>query len=103
MYIKEAAMKWSVAKARQKFSDLLHQAANEPQEIYNRDRLVATVLGPASFREMSESVQRGSRRTLKESFAEMRKVLAEEGYRLEVPARKSRKNEFPRMLDELPR
>jgi len=96
-------MKWSVAKARERFSDLLRKAAIEPQEIYNRDRLVAAVLGPASFRELSESMVRASRRTLGESFAEMRKVMAEEGYKLEIPPRKSRKNDFPRMLDELPR
>lgn len=96
-------MKWSVAKARERFSDLLRKAAIEPQEIYNRERLVAAVLGPDSFRELSESLERTARRTLRDSFAEMRKVMAEEGYKLEVPPRKSRKNDFPKMLDELSR
>jgi methionine synthase I (cobalamin-dependent) len=96
-------MKWSVAKAREQFSELLRKAANEPQEIYNRDRLVAAVLGPDSFRELSECAQKTARRTLKESFAETRKVMAEEGYQLEAPPRKNRKNDFPNLLDELPR
>jgi hypothetical protein len=102
MVMKEAPMKWSVAKAREHFSELLRKAAVEPQEIYNRDRLVAAVLGPESFREVSRCMER-TRRTLKESFAEMRTVLREEGYKLEIPSRKNRKNEFPRVLDELPR
>ena len=96
-------MKWSVAKARERFSDLLRKAATEPQEIYNRDRLVAAVLGPDSFRELSESMEKTARKTLRESFAEMREVMKEEGYKLEIPARKSRKNDFPKVLDELPR
>ena len=96
-------MKWSVAKARERFYDLLRKAAIEPQEIYNRDRLVAAVLGPESFQELSESMERTARRTLRESFAEMRKVMLEEGYKLEIPSRKSRKNDFPKVLDELPR
>ncbi len=96
-------MKWSVAKARERFSELLRKAAMEPQEIYNREHLVAAVLGPDSFRELSESRERSARRTLGESFADMRKVMAEEGYRLEIPPRKSRKNDFPKVLDELSR
>ena len=96
-------MKWSVAKAREHFSDLLRKAASEPQEIYNRDRLVAAVLGPESFRELTESLERTARKTLKESFAELRKIMAEEEYKLEIPPRKNRKNDFPGMLDELPR
>jgi hypothetical protein len=96
-------MKWSIARAREQFSELLRKAANEPQEIYNRDRLVAAVLGPDSFRELSECMKKTARRTVNESFAEMRKVMAEEGYKLEVPPRKNRKNEFPKLLDELPR
>ena len=96
-------MKWSVAKARERFSELLRKAAIEPQEIYNRERLVAAVLGPDSFRELSESMEKSARRTLRESFAEMRKVMVEEGYKLEIPPRKSRKNDFPKVLDELPR
>ena len=96
-------MKWSVAKARERFSDLLRKAAIEPQEIYNRDRLVAVVLGPESFRELSESREKTARKTLGESFAEMRKVMAEEGYKIEIPPRRSRKNDFPKVLDELSR
>ena len=29
--------------------------------------------------------------------------MVEEGYKLEIPSRKSRKNDFPKVLDELPR
>ena len=96
-------MKWSVAKAREHFSDLLRKAALEPQEIYNRDRLVAAVLGPDSFRELSEMKAARTHKSLGESFAELRKLMVEEGYRLEIPPRKNRKNDFPSLLDELPR
>lgn len=96
-------MKWSVAEARARFSDLLRKASNEPQEIYNHDRLVAAVIGPESFQELAESNEKAKRRTLRESFAEMRAIMAEEGYRLEIPSRKDRKNVFPKVLDGLPR
>jgi hypothetical protein len=96
-------MKWSVVKAREHFSDLLRKAAVEPQEIYNRDRLVAAVLGPDSFRELSEVLERTARRTLGESCAEMRKVMKEESTKLEIPPRRSRKDDFPKVLDELSR
>src|SRR5262245_19376543 len=87
----EAIMKWSVAKAREQFSDLLRQTAIEPQEIYNRNRLVAAVIGPDSFQELSDSMKSKTQKTLKESLAELRKVMAEEGYKLEIPPRKNRK------------
>ena len=78
-------MKWSVAEAREHFSDLLRKAATETQQIYDRDRLVAAVVGPDSFRQWSEAMERTSARTLRESFAELRKLMAQEGYELEVP------------------
>jgi len=85
-------VKWSVAKARGNFSDLLRKAAIEPQEIYDRERLVAAVLGADSFRELSEVKKTSTRKSLGESFAELRKLMVEEGYRLEIPRRKNRKN-----------
>ena len=96
-------MKWSVAKARERFSELLRRAEAEPQEIYNRDRLVAAVLGPESFREVSERMESSARKTLKESFDDMRKLMKDEGYKLEVSPRQNRKSGFPKVLDELPR
>jgi len=95
--------RWSVAKAREKFSDLIREAAGEPQEIYNRDRLVAAVVGPETFRALEETRRKMARRSLGEAFADLRKVMAEEGYKLEIPPRKSRKSGFPKVLDELSR
>ena len=37
-------MSWSIAQAKQRFSELLRQAAEAPQLIFNRERMVAAVI-----------------------------------------------------------
>ena len=91
-------MKWSISEARSRFSDLLRKASAEPQEIYKRGRLVAAVIGSDSFLKMVTAKRKAKRRTLRESFAEMREIMAEEGYRLEISSRKNRKNVLPEGL-----
>lgn len=44
-------MNWNIADAKQKFSELIQAAENEPQWIYNRDRLVAAVVPAEALQE----------------------------------------------------
>ena len=44
-------MEWSIAKAKERFSEVRRQSALEPQPIYNRDRRVAAVISAESFKE----------------------------------------------------
>ena len=64
---------------------------------------MTAVNGPESSEEFAEPSAKEKRPTLGESFAELRKLVEEEGYRLEIPRRKNRMNIFPEVLDELPR
>ena len=96
-------MKWTIAKARERFSELLRRSASKPQPIYNRDRLVAAVISARSFQEYLEWSARSGRRSIGDAFEELRRILAEEEYTLEIPGREDRRNEFAETLDELPR
>lgn len=43
--------KWTVAKARGRFAELLDAVAREPQVIFNRDERVAVLVDAATFDE----------------------------------------------------
>jgi len=58
-------MDWKIAEAKQKFSDLVKAAEDEPQA-----------------------------RTLGEAFDELRRICGEEDYSLEIPPRQERPNPF---------
>ena len=88
-------MKWTIARARERFSQLLREAASEPQPIYNRERLVAAVIGAESLEEYLGVLSRRKEPTLAESFEDLRAVLGEESYELLVPARGDREIVFP--------
>jgi antitoxin (DNA-binding transcriptional repressor) of toxin-antitoxin stability system len=84
-----------VAEAKERFSKLLHDAEGEPQEILNRDRLVAVVIGAESFAALDASRPQPS---IGAVFQELRKIVSEEGYRLKIPRRGNRPNTFARAL-----
>ena len=84
-------MTWKVASAKQRFSELLRKAAEAPQPIHNRDRLVATVIGPDDSRLFLEW-QRQRRAPMSELLGEARRIAAEENYELRVPQRVDRPN-----------
>jgi prevent-host-death family protein len=87
-------MKWQVAQAKQQLSEVLRKAEDEPQLIYRRDRPVAAVLGLGDLAEFERWREARSRRTLADRFAELRQILEEEGYVLELPERRDRPNAF---------
>lgn len=96
-------MNWKAAEAKQRFSELVKAAGDEPQWIYNRDKLVAAMVPAVILREFLDWRERREERTLGDAFAELRHLCEEEGYALEVPARRDRPNPFLEVLDELSR
>jgi antitoxin (DNA-binding transcriptional repressor) of toxin-antitoxin stability system len=96
-------MDWKIAAAKQSFSELVKAAEDEPQWIYNRDKLVAAVVPAETLKEFLEWRRQNEGRTLGEAFAELRRICEEEDYTLEIPPRQERPNPFPDALDELSR
>lgn len=95
-------MPWNIAQAKQRFSEVVKQAATEPQLIYNRDRLVAAVIDVEEFNAFKIWRQHRSTKTLGEAFAELRALAAGDENPLPVPERRDRPNAFLEILDELP-
>ena len=95
-------MRWRVAEAKEKFSEMLRAAREEPQEILNRDRLVAVVVDADTYHEFAAWRRRGQQGTLGEAFAELRRIMGDEDYVFEIPPRRDRPNAFLEVLDELP-
>ncbi len=100
-------MPWNIAQARQKFSEIVRRAADGPQLIYNRNRLVAVVIDAENFRAFKAWSEQAAGRTLDEQFAELRQIMEEEDYELTLPPRSTRQSAFIETLeeeqDELPR
>ena len=93
-------MSWNIAQAKQRFSEVVRQAAEEPQLIYNRDHLVAAVIDAEDFEAFKQWRERTRQRTLADEFAELRQILREENYQLEIPPRVDRPNAFVERLEE---
>ena len=93
-------MVWKIAEAKQKFSELVKAAEDEPQWIYNRDKLVAAMVPAETLQEFLNWRQQKEARTLGEAFEELRRICAEEDYTLEIPPRQERPNSFLDALDE---
>jgi antitoxin (DNA-binding transcriptional repressor) of toxin-antitoxin stability system len=93
-------MNWKIAEAKQKFSEVVRAAEEEPQWIYNREKLVAAVVPPEILQEFLEWKTRGKRPTMAEALAKLRRICEEESYSLEVPPRRTRPNPFADALDD---
>jgi prevent-host-death family protein len=87
-------MVWSVAEAKQRLSEVLRNAAKEPQMIENRSRPVAVVVAVDAFEEFEAWRVQHKTRSVGEAFAELRSLAAGSGYRLELPRRRNRRNQF---------
>ena len=93
-------MDWKVAEAKQRLSEVIRAAEDEPQWLYNRDRLVAAVVEPHILQDFLAWRERQQRPSVGEAFSELRRILAEEGYTVESPSRHDRVNPFAD--DDLP-
>lgn len=87
-------MKWNVAEAKQRLSELLRSAAKEPQTILSRSRPVAVVVDAEAFEQFKAWQAARRARTLAETFDELRSLAASEGYVLPLPERRNRRNAF---------
>lgn len=94
MSLLEVEMPWNIAEAKQKLSDVVRHAAHEPQSIYNRGREVAVLVNVETFRAFQAWREREARRSLATSFAELRRICADENYELSAPPRQDRPNPF---------
>jgi prevent-host-death family protein len=93
-------MSWNIAQAKQKFSEVVRRAAEGPQLIYSRKRLVAAVIDAEAYRAYKEWSERAARRTLADEFAELRQIMQDENYELTLTPRSTRRNAFAEALEE---
>lgn len=87
-------MQWKIAEAKRRFSELLHRTADEPQLIFNRDRMVAVVVDSEAYQAFREWQERPAQRPLADWAAELRAICTEEEYSLEIAVRQDRHNPF---------
>lgn len=87
-------MAWSVAEAKQRLSEVLRNAAKEPQTIENRSRPVAVVVSADAFLEFDAWRAARKARSVALAFAELRSLAAGGRYRLELPKRIDRRDGF---------
>lgn len=96
-------MNWNIAEAKQKFSELVRAAEDEPQWIYNRDKLVAAMVPAEDLQAFLTWRTEKELPSLGSAFAELRRICEEEEYTLDIPPRQRRPNPFADALDELSR
>lgn len=95
-------MPWNIAQAKQHFSEVVKQSAEQPQLIYNRNRPVAALISADDYAAFEEwRKMRAKPYTLAEEFAEFRQIMQEEGYEgLPQPPRTTRTNAFAPVLQD---
>lgn len=98
-------MNWNVAQAKQRLSEIIREAAHEPQMIYSRNRPVAALIAAEDLADYqlwkTEQAMRRPR-TLGEEFAELRRLAAGAPDPIPDPDRFAamRPNAFVEMLEE---
>ncbi len=95
-------MPWKLEDAKQKFSELIHAAVEEPQLIYDQNQLVAAVVKADVFQAFLLWQQQSQKASLASAFVELRELCAEENYSLETPPREDRANPFAESPHDLP-
>jgi prevent-host-death family protein len=91
-------MSWKVADAKQHFSEVLRRAADEPQPILNRERLVGAIVGVRDFEALLVLRARPSS-SLADALEEGRRICREQAFTLDAPARVDRPNPILRVAD----
>lgn len=96
-------MNWNIAQAKQRFSEVVKQANEAPQLIYNRNQPVAAVIGAEDFAAFEEwRKAQTHRRSLADEFAELRALANGDEDPLPDPDRigNERVNAFVEMLEQ---
>jgi len=83
-------MAWNVGAAKQRLSEVLRRAVQEPQTICSRSRPMAVVVAGETFEEFRAWQAERKARTVGAAFAELRSLARSSGYVLAVPKRKDR-------------
>ena len=85
-------MEWKLAEAKQRFSEVVRRAAEEPQVILNRDRRVAVIIAAEGLDEYLEwqASRRGG--TLSDALTELTEICREEGLEYHAALRLDRPN-----------
>lgn len=96
---------WNVGQAKQHLSEVIREAAHEPQLIYSRNRPVAAVIAAeelAEYRVWKAERAAKPRRSLADEFAELRRLLIDAGHEdgLDCGVRSDRPNAMVQMLEE---
>jgi prevent-host-death family protein len=97
------SMNWKIAEAKQRFSEVVRQASDGPQLVYNRERMVAAVIDAATYQAFAAWHEERNRRSLADAFDELRRIAPASASTLRQPRRRDRRNEFLDALDELSR
>ena len=88
-------MNWTLESAKQHFTELINQAAQEPQSIFNDKQIVVAVIDAQTFKAFEQWQQTQSKkRSPANAFEELRQLCLEENYTLEIPNRYDRENAF---------
>ncbi len=87
-------MKWSIASAKNKFSELIRNVQNEPQLVYNRDKLIAVIVSAEEYNHIKAIKDKENKKTLLDFFNEFKEACSKEHYTLEIPRRLNRKAQF---------
>ncbi|RYF34350.1 MAG: type II toxin-antitoxin system Phd/YefM family antitoxin [Comamonadaceae bacterium] len=96
-------MSWSIAQAKQQFSEVVRLAAEEPQAIYNRATPVAVIVGTQEYEAFKQWQATQGGNPLLQSLNRLRDALHQSGsddLGLEARPRENRPNDFEQMLDE---
>lgn len=73
-------MKWTIAKAKNKFSKLIRNAKKEPPLVYNRDMLIAAIMSVEEYNGIQSIKEKEQKKTLVDLFNEFKEVCSKENY-----------------------
>jgi hypothetical protein len=100
-------MEWSIAKAKQRLSEVVRLAAREPQPLYNRGRLVGALIDAETYAAFERWRHGAAATTVADEFEALRSQLAAQAPQaaeVEAPIagapRSDRPNAFAGMLDD---
>jgi hypothetical protein len=88
-------MNWKFEEAQKKLPELINATANEPQLIFDQDKLVAAIVEPKLFQQFLTWRQQQQLSSLDNAFAELRQICLEEDYILEISTRSNRDSQQP--------
>lgn len=89
------AHRWNIAQAKACFSELVRDAAEQPQTIENRGREVAVVLGIDDYLLLVDQADRTSEvARVREFLRASAELRAQGGAEIELPARTERASPF---------